>query len=65
MPSLLGALLIIVLGIDIIVKGELRHLVVLGEEKFVIGGAIIAIGFWILVYLYISVRKRQNENQNT
>jgi len=41
---------VLAIGVHICVSGELRNVVALGAERYVIGGAIIAIGLWMLIY---------------
>lgn len=49
LPSTIGGLLLIILGTHILITGELRSLVMLGNEKFIIGGVILLIGIVVIV----------------
>jgi len=46
----------LIIGIDILVSGELRSLVMLGNERYVVGGVFISVG---LLVLAISVMGRK------
>ena len=49
----------VIIGIDILVSGELRSLVVLGNERYIVGGVFIIIGFLVLVMSVIGEKKNQ------
>jgi hypothetical protein len=38
----------LIIGIDILVSGELRSLVVLGNERYIVGGVFIGVGLLML-----------------
>ena len=57
--SSIGGLLMVIIGIDILVSGELRSLVVLGNERYIVGGVFIIIGFLVLVMSVIGEKKNQ------
>jgi hypothetical protein len=48
-PSTLGGLAVLIMGVHIILTGNLRSLVQLGDERYIIGGAISIFGIIILV----------------
>ena len=57
--SSIGGLLMVIIGIDILVSGELRSLVVLGNERYIVGGVFIIVGFLVLVMSVIGEKKNQ------
>ncbi len=57
--SSIGGLLMVIIGIDILVSGELRSLVVLGNERYIVGGVFIIVGFLVLVMSVIGEKKNR------
>lgn len=50
--SAVAGLLFIALGIKILVTGELRSVIVLGDSKYLVGGISIATGVYFLSVLF-------------
>ena len=56
-PSTLGGTVLLAIGVHVIVTGELRSLVALGDERYFVGGVFIVTGA-IVILIPVFVRNK-------
>jgi len=58
----LAGILFLIVGVDIMVYGELRSLIHLGDERFLVGGVFFVVGIIILILEIKSAIKKSLYN---